>query len=131
MQASLLETLLNFGMNHIHNDDRLLPSLLPPLKSLLCYYTYLQGTQGNQKKVFTTACTKLLHPVLGLRRELECQVDNHNETGDTIQCVDAIIHTLFNRSEQISVLVQFLYHVHTYEHMHSHSGITCLSSCQQ
>ena len=38
--------------------------LFPVLKMLLKYYSYLQGVQGNQKKVFTSACAQLLEPAL-------------------------------------------------------------------
>ena len=68
-------------------------SLLVPF---LRFFVYLQGIQGNQKKVFTITCEDLLGPLLTVRTLLISQENGtfiEELTGD----LDDIIKQLFNK----------------------------------
>ncbi len=57
---------------------------------------YLQGSQGNQKKVFTVMCDELLDPLLRARSVLVAE-ESSCYNGEVVAHLDNILKQIFNK----------------------------------
>ena len=67
IQVSLLQAVLDLAvctLKSFSTMSRLFADVFQPLEQLLRYFAFLQGCQGNPKKVFTSVSNQLLPPVL-------------------------------------------------------------------
>ena len=85
------------------SQHQLLPTLFLTLESLLKYYIYLEGTQGNRKKVFSATCHHLLCP--GIRLWSLLQEFDDKECAESAALItkglEAVFMSLFN-SDQLA-----------------------------
>ncbi|XP_064399775.1 uncharacterized protein LOC135346168 [Halichondria panicea] len=68
----------------------------PSLMSFLRFFVYLQGSQGNQKKVFTVMCDELLDPLLRARSVLVAE-ESSCYNGEVVAHLDNILKQIFNK----------------------------------
>ena len=72
--------------------------LFSTLNTLLDYFVYLQGSQGNQKKVFTATSSQLLETVLIARSLLSKEKHGCDSASkEVLKRLDNIFLQLFNR----------------------------------
>ena len=64
--------------------------------SFLRFFVYLQGSQGNQKKVFTVMCDELLDPLLRARSVLVAE-ESSCYNGEVVAHLDNILKQIFNK----------------------------------
>ncbi len=67
-----------------------------PLMPFLRFFVYLQGSQGNQKKVFTVTCEDILDPLLRARSLLTSH-QNSSFSEEFIGYLDNVIKQIFNK----------------------------------